>query len=114
VERRARRDATVSYRSRRFEVPYSLTRRTVRLVGDLHRAQVVGSRMPRGPRWGRLRLWMPWPTWTVPGCARQEASLMKTLQHFGLKHLPLGKGVCAQPGLDEHLPSPRDLDAPRL
>jgi putative transposase len=42
IERLVRRDGTVSYQSQRFEVPYALAGRTVRLVVDPHRGRVVG------------------------------------------------------------------------
>ena len=37
-----RKDATVSYLGQRFEVPYELSGKTVRLVVDPHAARVVG------------------------------------------------------------------------
>ncbi|WP_332397465.1 Mu transposase C-terminal domain-containing protein [Burkholderia ubonensis] len=36
MARHVRRDGTVSYQSRRFEVPYELTGQTVTLVVDPH------------------------------------------------------------------------------
>lgn len=42
IERLVRRDGTVSYQTQRFEVPFPLVGRTVRLVVDPHRGQVVG------------------------------------------------------------------------
>jgi len=42
IERLVRRDGTVSYQGARFEVPFPLAGRTVRLVVDPHRGQVVG------------------------------------------------------------------------
>lgn len=42
IERLVRRDGTVSYQGTRFEVPYALAGRTVRLVVDPHRGRVVG------------------------------------------------------------------------
>jgi putative transposase len=48
IERRVRRDATVSYQGQRFEVPYELSGRTVRLVVDPHRGQVLGVEDAKG------------------------------------------------------------------
>jgi len=42
VPRLVRKDGTVSYLSQRFEVPYELSGKTVRLVVDPHAARVVG------------------------------------------------------------------------
>lgn len=42
VERKVRKDGTVSYQGRRFEVPYELSGRSVRLVVDPHARQVRG------------------------------------------------------------------------
>jgi len=42
VERFVRKDGTVSYLAKRFEVPYELSGKTVRLVVDAHAQQVVG------------------------------------------------------------------------
>jgi hypothetical protein len=42
VKRKVRKDGTVSYQGERFEVPYELSGRSVRLVVDPHRRQVVG------------------------------------------------------------------------
>jgi putative transposase len=42
ITRLVRKDGTVSYRSTRFEVPYELSGRTVRLVVDPHTGQVLG------------------------------------------------------------------------
>ena len=41
VERKVRKDATVSYQGQRFEVPYRLSGHAVRLVVDPHRGQVL-------------------------------------------------------------------------
>jgi hypothetical protein len=42
VPRLVRKDGTVSYLGQRFEVPYELSGKTVRLVVDPHAARVVG------------------------------------------------------------------------
>lgn len=42
VQRFVRKDGTVSYLGQRFEVPYELTGKTVRLVVDPHVGRVVG------------------------------------------------------------------------
>src|SRR5450830_1509279 len=42
IARFVRKDATVSYLNQRFEVPYELSGKTVRLVVDPHAARVVG------------------------------------------------------------------------
>ena len=42
VPRFVRKDGTVSYQGERFEVPYELSGKTVRLVVDPHAARVVG------------------------------------------------------------------------
>jgi len=42
VQRFVRKDATVSYLGQRFEVPYELSGKTVRLVVDPHAQRVVG------------------------------------------------------------------------
>ena len=42
VPRFVRKDGTVSYLGERFEVPYELSGKTVRLVVDAHAARVVG------------------------------------------------------------------------
>jgi transposase InsO family protein len=42
VQRRVRKDGTVSYQGRDFEVPYELSGKNVRLVVDPHAEQVVG------------------------------------------------------------------------
>ncbi len=42
VERFVRKDGTVSYLAQRFEVPYELSGKTVRLVVDPHAGRVVG------------------------------------------------------------------------
>lgn len=42
IERFVRKDATVSYRGQRFELPYELAGKTVRLVVDPHAQRVLG------------------------------------------------------------------------
>ncbi|MCU0923861.1 MAG: integrase, partial [Burkholderiaceae bacterium] len=42
VQRRARKDGTVSYLGQRFEVPFELAGRSIRLVVDPHAQRVVG------------------------------------------------------------------------
>ena len=42
VKRKVRKDGSVSYQGRDFEVPYELSGKTVRLVVDPHVQQVVG------------------------------------------------------------------------
>ena len=42
IKRFVRNDGTVSYLGQRFEVPYELSGKTVRLVVDPHAARVVG------------------------------------------------------------------------
>jgi hypothetical protein len=42
VKRKVRKDGSVSYQGRDFEVPYELSGKTVRLVVDPHLQQVVG------------------------------------------------------------------------
>jgi hypothetical protein len=48
IERLVRRDGTVAYQGHRFEVPYPLAGRTVRLVVDPHRSRVVGVEDAQG------------------------------------------------------------------
>ena len=48
IERMVRRDGTVSYQSARFEVPFELVGRTVRLVVDPHHGKVVGVEDAQG------------------------------------------------------------------
>ncbi|HYN76710.1 MAG TPA: AAA family ATPase, partial [Lamprocystis sp. (in: g-proteobacteria)] len=129
IERLVRRDGTVSYQGARFEVPFPLAGRTVRLVVDPHRGQVVGvedaegrslgpatpldaagrpgqpgpSAGPRPPARSRGAGQTPCGRASLAGrpgrypVLRRPAAggVMNTLQHFGLKHLPLGKGVAA-------------------
>ena len=42
IPRKVRKDATVSYQGKRFEVPYELARQRVQLVVDPHTEQVMG------------------------------------------------------------------------
>ena len=48
IERLVRRDGTVAYQNRRFEVPYALVGRKVRLVVDPHRKRVLGVEDDQG------------------------------------------------------------------
>jgi len=48
IERKVRKDATVSYRGARFEVPYALSGQSVRLVVDPHAKQVIGVEDEQG------------------------------------------------------------------
>ena len=50
--RKVRKDGTVSYEGARFEVPYELSGRTVRLVVDPHTRQVVGVEDDNGASLG--------------------------------------------------------------
>lgn len=52
VKRHVRRDGTVSYLSERFEVPYELAGKTVRLVVDPHAGIVVGVEDDKGASLG--------------------------------------------------------------
>lgn len=52
IERRVRKDGTVSYRNERFEVPYELSGKTVRLVVDPHAGVVVGVEDDKGASLG--------------------------------------------------------------
>jgi hypothetical protein len=52
VTRLVRKDGTVSYQGTRFEVPYELSGRTVRLVVDPHTRQVVGVEDDHGESLG--------------------------------------------------------------
>jgi putative transposase len=54
IERLVRRDGTVSYQGRRFEVPYALVGRRVRLVVDPHRGQVMGVEDAEGRSLGAV------------------------------------------------------------
>jgi putative transposase len=53
ISRFVRKDGTVSYLGRRFEVPYELSGRTVRLVVDPHAQQVVGVEDAAGQSLGQ-------------------------------------------------------------
>ena len=53
VPRFVRKDGTVSYLGRRFEVPYELSGKTVRLVVDPHAERVVGVEDEAGKSLGR-------------------------------------------------------------
>ena len=48
VERKVRKDGTVSYQGQRFEVPYTLSGRSVRVVVDPHAGQVIGVEDDKG------------------------------------------------------------------
>ena len=48
VARLVRKDGTVSYLGQRFEVPYELSGKTVRLVVDPHAQRVVGAQLEGG------------------------------------------------------------------
>jgi putative transposase len=48
IERKVRRDSTVSYQRQRFEVPYELAGRCVRLVVDPHTRRVLGVEDDKG------------------------------------------------------------------
>jgi hypothetical protein len=52
VTRKVRKDGTVSYQGARFEVPYELSGRTVRLVVDPHTRQVLGVEDDNGESLG--------------------------------------------------------------
>ncbi len=52
VERKVRKDGTVSYQGQRFEVPYELSGRSVRLVVDPHTQQVLGVENDNGESLG--------------------------------------------------------------
>ena len=52
VERKVRKDATVSYQGQRFEVPYTLSGRSVRLVVDPHAGQVLSVEDDKGESLG--------------------------------------------------------------
>jgi transposase InsO family protein len=48
IERKVRKDGTVSYQGRRFEVPYELSAKCVRLLVDPHAGKVLGVEDPDG------------------------------------------------------------------
>ena len=52
LTRKVRKDGTVSYQGARFEVPYALSGRGVRLVVNPHRGQVVGVEDDNGQSLG--------------------------------------------------------------
>jgi transposase InsO family protein len=52
VERKVRKDGTVSYQGQRFEVPYTLSGLSVRLVVDPHIGQVIGVEDDQGASLG--------------------------------------------------------------
>jgi hypothetical protein len=52
VERKVRKDGTVSYQGQRFEVPYTLSGRSVRLVVDPHAGQVLSVEDDQGESLG--------------------------------------------------------------
>jgi len=52
VERKVRKDGTVSYQGQRFEVPYTLSGRSVRVVVDPHAGQVIGVEDDNGESLG--------------------------------------------------------------
>lgn len=54
IKRFVRKDGTVSYRNERFEVPYELVGKTIKLVVDPHAGIVVGVENDAGVR-GRTR-----------------------------------------------------------
>jgi putative transposase len=53
IKRFVRKDGTVSYLGQRFEVPYELSGKTVRLVVDPHAARVVGVEDDTGKSLGQ-------------------------------------------------------------
>lgn len=56
LSRKVRRDGTVSYQSKRFEVPYQLAGQTVQLVVDPHTGQVIGVEDAQGDPLGTATL----------------------------------------------------------
>ncbi len=52
ITRKVRKDATVSYQGKRFEVPYELARQRVQLVVDPHTEQVLGVEDANGQSLG--------------------------------------------------------------
>jgi putative transposase len=52
VNRKVRKDGTLSYCSRQFEVPYELSGKTIRLLVDPHRKEVVGIEDEEGKSLG--------------------------------------------------------------
>ena len=115
IKRYVRKDGTVSYLGAMFEVPYELSGKTVLLVVDPHAGVVVGVEDEAGEMLGLAPGSMRMPTCT--GCGenllgtaragtaqrphpdrngagavpRQAGGLKMYLQHFGLRHTPLGK-----------------------
>jgi hypothetical protein len=61
VSRRVRKDGTVSYQGKRFEVPFELSGKTVCLVVDPHTEIVVASRTSTASRSAWPRRSMRWP-----------------------------------------------------
>jgi len=53
LSRKVRRDGTVSYQSKRFEVPYELAGQTVQLVVEPHAGQVIGVEDAQGDPLGK-------------------------------------------------------------
>jgi len=102
IARFVRKDATVSYLGQRFEVPYELSGKTVRLVVDPHAARVVGVEDAAGVSLGaatpldmlanihRTRR-KPEPV-TEPMCAPRNGPNLVELAHakyHGLSHDPV-------------------------
>lgn len=58
-DRLVRKDGTVSYLSERFEVPYELIGKTVKLVVDPHREKVIGVESENGDSLGKAILLDP-------------------------------------------------------
>jgi putative transposase len=56
VNRKVRKDGTLSYCSRQFEVPYELSGKTIRLLVDPHRKEVVGIEDEEGKSLGAVTL----------------------------------------------------------
>lgn len=56
LARHVRKDGTVSYLGQRFEVPYELAGKTVRLVVDPHQGKVVGVENDQGESLGQATL----------------------------------------------------------
>jgi hypothetical protein len=70
IQRKVRKDGTVSFRGQRFEIPYELSNRNVQLVVDPHGEQVMKWNLWTANHWDKPRRWISSPTAIAVGISR--------------------------------------------
>ncbi len=103
ITRKVRKDATVSYQGKCFEVPYELARQRVQLVVDPHTEQVVGVEDENGQPLGAAT--------ALDAVANAHRTRRQPTPLIAAPHAPTGLNAVEQAYRDYHaLPEHKDED----